>query len=427
MPTRSIILAIAGSSMVFSHAAAAQDVVYLPVFYVGTNLSADGSVVVGNQVGSYETFRWTASSGPVLLGEATAPVLGVGAGGPDVSHDGTRVSATILTEDATLATPGFWTQGLGWTRCMPPMAPDGRILDQAIGSAWGISGDGTTVSGLHWYSMPDGSYGGARPFTWSASSGLIQLDITAGQDGRANTTNLDGSVAVGWESNAFGHWQPVVWRNGTRMQLSENDAFVGCEEVTSDGNTVVGQSWYEPTLNRVATVWAWNGSSYDQNQLGVLPGTPVDFGSSVAFGVSDDGSMIVGVNRFAVSPGGPSKGFIWTAETGMVEAEAYLADLGIDVSDEMDLRSVDGISADGSTILISGWDSATQIIKSAIVTLTTPCVADTNGDGQLTPADFTAWINAFNNALPECDQNADGACTPTDFTAWINNYNAGCD
>jgi hypothetical protein len=55
-----------------------------------------------------------------------------------------------------------------------------------------------------------------------------------------------------------------------------------------------------------------------------------------------------------------------------------------------------------------------------------PCTADVNGDGALTPTDFTAWINAFNNSLPECDQNGDGSCTPTDFTAWIANFNAGC-
>ncbi len=55
------------------------------------------------------------------------------------------------------------------------------------------------------------------------------------------------------------------------------------------------------------------------------------------------------------------------------------------------------------------------------------CVADTNGDGSLTPADFTAWIAAFNAMAPECDQNADGSCTPADFTAWIANYNAGCN
>ncbi|GAB5497425.1 MAG: hypothetical protein Phyf2KO_25050 [Phycisphaerales bacterium] len=55
-----------------------------------------------------------------------------------------------------------------------------------------------------------------------------------------------------------------------------------------------------------------------------------------------------------------------------------------------------------------------------------PCLPDVNGDGNLSPTDFTAWINAFNNNLPECDQNVDGSCTPTDFTAWIANYNAGC-
>lgn len=55
-----------------------------------------------------------------------------------------------------------------------------------------------------------------------------------------------------------------------------------------------------------------------------------------------------------------------------------------------------------------------------------PCPADTNGDGKLTPADFTAWIAAFNATAPECDQNGDTLCAPADFTAWIANYNAGC-
>ncbi|GAB5496209.1 MAG: hypothetical protein Phyf2KO_12890 [Phycisphaerales bacterium] len=55
------------------------------------------------------------------------------------------------------------------------------------------------------------------------------------------------------------------------------------------------------------------------------------------------------------------------------------------------------------------------------------CLADVNGDGVVSPTDFTAWIAAFNQMGPECDQNGDGMCTPTDFTAWIANFNAGCD
>ncbi|MCA9273031.1 MAG: hypothetical protein KDA31_08305 [Phycisphaerales bacterium] len=54
------------------------------------------------------------------------------------------------------------------------------------------------------------------------------------------------------------------------------------------------------------------------------------------------------------------------------------------------------------------------------------CIADTNGDGMLSPADFSAWVSAFNTMSPACDQNGDGACSPADFSAWVANYNAGC-
>lgn len=55
-----------------------------------------------------------------------------------------------------------------------------------------------------------------------------------------------------------------------------------------------------------------------------------------------------------------------------------------------------------------------------------PCLADVNGDGVVSPADFNAWVLAFNTSAPECDQNADGLCTPADFNAWVLNFNAGC-
>ncbi len=56
----------------------------------------------------------------------------------------------------------------------------------------------------------------------------------------------------------------------------------------------------------------------------------------------------------------------------------------------------------------------------------TPCLADVNGDGQVTPTDFTAWIGAFNAGDPAADQNLDGMITPTDFTSWVVNFNKGC-
>ncbi|MEL6796546.1 MAG: GC-type dockerin domain-anchored protein [Planctomycetota bacterium] len=53
--------------------------------------------------------------------------------------------------------------------------------------------------------------------------------------------------------------------------------------------------------------------------------------------------------------------------------------------------------------------------------------ADVNGDGVLTPSDFSFWVLGFTADEPWCDQNVDGACTPTDFNAWILRFNSGCE
>ncbi|MEL7483757.1 MAG: GC-type dockerin domain-anchored protein [Planctomycetota bacterium] len=58
--------------------------------------------------------------------------------------------------------------------------------------------------------------------------------------------------------------------------------------------------------------------------------------------------------------------------------------------------------------------------------LDAPCVADVNGDGELNPADFNAWVIAFNTGDPAADQNGDGLVSPADFNAWVANFNAGC-
>ena len=82
--------------------------------------------------------------------------------------------------------------------------------------------------------------------------------------------------------------------------------------------------------------------------------------------------------------------------------------------------------ADATLGLFKPGSAADQTVSILVPSSTEPCTADANGDGLLTPADFNAWVNAFNNQLPECDQNGDGICNPADFNARIQNYNAGC-
>ncbi|RNC82232.1 MAG: hypothetical protein ED559_10760 [Phycisphaera sp.] len=101
------------------------------------------------------------------------------------------------------------------------------------------------------------------------------------------------------------------------------------------------------------------------------------------------------------------------APTGLTEAIA--------LADRLD-ASGDQLRLDG---LLAGIGPATA---NTVVNylIDEPCPADTNGDGVVSPADFSAWIDAFNNQLPACDQNGDGQCDPTDFTAWVANFNNGC-
>ena len=67
-----------------------------------------------------------------------------------------------------------------------------------------------------------------------------------------------------------------------------------------------------------------------------------------------------------------------------------------------------------------------QILRNEVLS-PEPCLADVNGDGLATPADFNAWIVAYLLREPECDQNGDGLCNPSDFNAWVVNFNLGCD
>ncbi len=53
--------------------------------------------------------------------------------------------------------------------------------------------------------------------------------------------------------------------------------------------------------------------------------------------------------------------------------------------------------------------------------------ADQNSDGQVTPADFTAWVANFNAQSLVADVNQDGLVTPTDFAAWIAAFNQGAN
>lgn len=337
--------------------------------FYATAVSADGSVVVGNSADfAFETMRWTQADGVTFLGRATVPTLGTGAGIPDVSFDGTRISATILSDDGTHQTQGVWTSGTGW-QAMSVYPSDAGVVDTSLGSAWGISGDGNHVAGLYWrMGQTDGL---AHASIGTLAGGVQDLGSTGGSS-RANAANFDGSVVVGWDEATDGHWRPTVWNNGVATILHDVGAFAEATAVNGAGDVIVGEAWNTETGTSEAASWRWNGSSWDEQFLGVLPGTFPGFGRAIASGVSGDGSIIVGFNAYDFGPFSDSTGFIWTQDTGMVSIEAFLALHGVDVDPNFDFGSITAISEDGRTLVGYGLDWNTFLTQSFAITIPAP-------------------------------------------------------
>ncbi|MHC4080245.1 MAG: hypothetical protein ACYS15_07115 [Planctomycetota bacterium] len=381
---------------------------------LATDVSADGSVIAGNTQ-DYGTFRWTEETGIVDLGRNAWIAIGQAAGTPDVSADGTRISASIVDSTGAYLTPGLWEQGVGWTDLMPPMPPDGGIMDNAYGSAWGLSGDGLTVTGLYW--RPGQPGGSANAFHWTSETGVVSLG-SGGGNSRANGANGDGSVIAGWDENPVtGPWRPAAWVNGVKTILGESadtDGFAEATAVNTDGTLIVGSSWDDGLRVAVATVWRWNGTTWDEDPIGTLPGTPPDIGNVVAQDLSDDGSIIVGFNQFSF---GNFAGFLWTQETGMVNVVDFLADHGITVDPTLIIQSLTGITDDGSTIVGLGQDTFFPWgYRSFVIRLTPPpCPWDCgDGDGTVGVVDFLALLAQWGQVGTSCDVDGGGVGV-TDF------------
>lgn len=416
-----LILSLSTAAL-FTQATTAQSVTILPSNYYVSDLSYDGRYAVGNQAGPYETFRWSVQTGPVLLGRATLPTLGIAAGSPDISYAGDRISASITNSAGTQMTQGVWDMyDNSWVSLDTIGQPNAQVVDGSISSAWGFSGDGMTVSGFYWNTNT-----GATPCIWVPGMGVTPLESTPGRSARVNGVNYDGTITVGWEANSTGQWQPRVWINGVKVELDNSAAGSVVEAVSADGNYLAGNLYDDEILSRVPSYWAWDGQEYVGHMIGLLPGTPVGNGFGIARAITDDGSIVVGVNFYSFNPGGAADGIVWTESTGLMNAMDYFAMRGIELDGVFDIRAVDTVSPDGSTFAATGIDIKTNEIRTAIIRLDTLCLADFQRDGELNFFDVSEFVRQFNDQGVDADMDQDGDHDFFDVSAFVQQYSIGC-
>lgn len=423
-------MTFAAALVCVSGAAVAEPVLeWIPSGYLVTDLSQDGTSATGNQVndGSYETFRWDAESGAQRLGRGTVQAIGVGGGSPDISYDGVNISASILSSD-NRQTIGLWSAIDGWHEAFPPLPPGAVIQDQTYGSAWGLSGNGVVLSGFYYTGSPSR----ATPCGWSVKDGLQPLIHTPGRNSRVNAVSYSGGILGGWEDRG-GPWFPVVWRDGTRLDLVGNDSFGTVESINHDGSVVAGTSYDPGVATRVPTIWRWNGVSYDTQRYNFLPGTVINQGQAYFTSISDDGSIAVGSNIYTISPGGNRAGIIWTPATGIVKDTDYLASLGLldDLPSNYLIREFSAVSPDGSTIAVTGLFTDRFEYQTVLIRLTPPspqCPGDTNGDFVVDGADLSVLLAQFGSAVSPgsgADFNNDGVVNGADLSVLLANFNGG--
>jgi probable HAF family extracellular repeat protein len=212
-------------------------------------VSADGNVVVGtgwiddssHDGDEMSPFRWTSATGMVDLGDLDNCISNWGcrsSSGTDVSADGSVVVGT--------SNHGFDTrEAFRWTSADGMLSIGALPSGRARARAYGVSADGTVIVGRDevWENNEDS----LEAFRWTAATGMVGLgDLPDGRfASEANDVSADGSVIVGVGETAVGG-EAVVWTSAGGMVglgfLPGGDNRSYALGVSADGSMVVGQS-----------------------------------------------------------------------------------------------------------------------------------------------------------------------------------------
>lgn len=216
----------------------------------------------------------------------------------------------------------------------------GFPVDATVSGGYAISGDGSTVVGNSWADTT-GGFVYSHAVAVDQANGVRDLGtLFFGRSTRANAVNSDGSVVVGWQ-DFNGPWKSAVWYRNSDGTYAPNQYILldaagdpadefnqmgECSAVSADGTWIGGYGDYANN----GQPWIWSESTGVIN-LGQLPLT----GTGYVAGMSADASVVVGWFDGELW-GDPQTPFIWTAEDGLQDLNAYMTNvLNITTGDDL--------------------------------------------------------------------------------------------
>jgi len=338
--------------LTFIEASAFADATFTPtgvIDMIPTSMSDDASIVVGTGVFGIPNLYYTEASGASIIGD------GCFSGLPAISGDG-RTVLGCHTDTQGLWNAARWLGGTDWQDL--GTVNGGVPCDSFLSGAYGVNGDGSLGVGLLYLPMLCKANAG----TWDLVNGrpptVLPSHFGDTTYSRANATNADGRVIVGWQDQLTGERTAAKWVNGVeKLILTQDGQFNGeALAVSANGRTIVGTNY--AYAGHQAWIWLDGEGVHPIGRNG---------GDWVAVDVADNGQIVVGLVRSAFT----SDAFIWKKGTGASRLLTFITDRGAVVPPGWTLNVASLISADGNTIY--GWgfnpDSLIEMYK---VELNTP-------------------------------------------------------
>jgi hypothetical protein len=342
---------------------------------------------------NYGSWIWRPGQGTTLLPRPRADLphsLPV-----DITNDGVLVgnaSPEFISEWAAIA----WRWENGQYTIYPEFVPGRGTQIHAVNESRVGAGDGN-----------DGSFIGRKAFRFLPNNTIEMLfPSVAGNFWAVDINNAGIILGAG----PVGVFKLAPDGSSTVLQGPPTLPNVALSRMNDLGD-VVGSARGE---GHTETTTAWVQLADGTNFL--LPpsgrrNTAVDINNArVVIGNSQDNTGAIG-----------DHGWVWTQAGGLVPLQDLIApeDEGTQVYLVRDINERGQIAAVGAV-------RATGESFGMILTPVSSCVADFDGDGAASIADFLGYLQAYSGGTDAADFDGSGAVNVQDFLAFLSAYAAGC-
>lgn len=287
-----------------------------------TSISADGTVITGNDPVANVAFYWIGDAAPTVP-TVTSPNIGFMAYG--ITPDSSALLGIVQTQTGTAPARLDLTGGVT-TYAVPATFDSGTVSHMNAGGTI-LLGDAFRAPSTH------------QPYIVSGGTAILLPELVADSGTSANDMAEQSFVVVG-QSNGL----PVRWTGVASPIASALSSSPGTANGVSDDGSVIVGTVSNGTVN---VAFRWTSSDGVTN-------LPLPAGATDALGVdvSGDGSVVVG-NADTASGSAP---FVWTAANG-TQLLSAIGGFGATPFGGLTSVRVLKISRDGKTVVGTGLNS----------------------------------------------------------------------